>query len=324
MYLIKTPEIKDPKINLAIEEFAVRNLDISKDYLFIYSNSPSVIIGKNQNPFEEVNITFSNEKNIEIVRRISGGGAVYHENGNINFSFITENTKENFNNYKIFLNPIIKLLNRLGVPAKINHRNDIIVEGKKISGNAQFTSRNRLLSHGTLLFDANLQNVSKTLSSAINNIQSKSTKSVRSKVTNISEFLKKAIPVTDFRNSLADEILKAFSFEGYVEFNQIQWAEINGLAENKFNTWKWNWGRTPGFNVNIEDQKFEFKAILEIKNGLVVQIDYLDCPIQIRKILNGLQNLRFSKKEIENHIFQKPNQLNTKEKQKLINTIFPY
>jgi len=151
MYLIKTPPTTNPYLNIAIEEYAVRNLDMSHDYLFIYSNAPSVVIGKNQNPFMEVNLPFLKTNNIKLARRISGGGAVYHEPGNLNFCYITESTKENFNNYKKFLNPIIEYLNSLGIPAVINQRNDIEVEGLKISGNAQFTSRNRMLSHGTLL-----------------------------------------------------------------------------------------------------------------------------------------------------------------------------
>ena len=131
MYLIKTDPVTDPAINLAIEEFAVRNLDISKDYLFLYINRPAVIIGKHQNPFEEINLECARKNKVAVLRRISGGGTVYHDPGNLNFCFITQNTLHNFNTYKQFLSPIVFMLNSLGVKAEINSRKGRRKESRK-------------------------------------------------------------------------------------------------------------------------------------------------------------------------------------------------
>jgi len=324
MYLIKTPTITDPKKNLAIEEYAVRNLDISNDYLFVYSNSPSVIIGKNQNPFEEVNLSYLNKNNIEVVRRISGGGAVYHEKGNINFSFITESTKENFNNYSKFLQPIAELLNRLNVPVTINQRNDLVIGEKKISGNAQFTSRKSLLSHGTLLFNADIKKINTSLKTKNNYLESKSTKSVKSRVANISDYLSKPISQTNFKKWLTEGILKSFSFEGFVEFNQIQWNEINNLCEDKYGSWNWNWGRTPKFKVIVEENMLKFKAVLEIMNGHIMKIGYLDSDPQFKDITAGLINIRYTKPEIEKRIELSGHSLSKQIRQKLVDTFFPF
>ncbi len=324
MYLIKTPIINDPKINLAIEEFAVRNLDISNDYLFIYSNSPSVIIGKNQNPFEEINLSYINSHNIEMVRRISGGGAVYHELGNLNFCFITESTKDNFNNYTNFLKPIKSFLNNLGVPAKINQRNDIVIEKNKISGNAQFTSRKRMLSHGTLLFDADLKKVSEALNAKVHSIESKSTKSVKSKVTNISDYLNVIPKIEDIKKGLIDYIFNSFSFEGYLEFNQIQWSQINDLCTEKFNSWEWNWGRTPKFKICVEESTLNFKAILEISGGRISEIVHKNSSDEIIKLCLNLLNIRYTKKEIINILDLNNHMFSNEQDQKLVDVIFPF
>ncbi len=324
MYLIKTPIITDPKINLAIEEYAVRNLDISNDYLFIYSNSPSVIIGKNQNPFEEINISFLNENSIELVRRISGGGAVYHEKGNINFSYITKSTKENFNNYSNFLQPIASLLNDLNVPAKINHRNDLLIGEKKISGNAQFTSRRRMLCHGTLLFDADLKKLSSSLKVSSKNLESKSTKSVKSKVTNISNFLPEPCNISDFKKRLLDGILCSFSFEGYLEFDQIQWNEINVLAKDKYSTWNWNWGRTPKFQITVLETTLKFKTIITVERGHISKLEYLDSDESLKEITSCLQNTRYTKSSIIKQLELNNQNLSKQIVQRLVKALFPF
>jgi len=324
MYLIKTPDITNPKINLAIEEYAVRNLDISKDYLFVYSNSPSVIIGKNQNPFEEVNLTFIKENNIEMIRRVSGGGAVYHEEGNINFSFITKSTKENFNNYIKFLQPIVNLLNDLKVPAKINHRNDLVIGEKKISGNAQFTSRKRMLSHGTLLFDADLKKVSASLNTSNNDIESKSTKSIRSKVTNIVDHLLEPIKPGNFRKKMIDSIISSFSFEGYIEFDQIHWSEINDLTQNKYSSWDWNWGRTPKFKVKVKEKSLKFEAMLEIRQGRIVGIEYIDSAKEIKEVVSCLVSSRFAQGDIKKQIESNNQNISKQNSKKLVNALFPF
>ena len=155
-YLIDNRNNTEPSINLALEEYAIRYLDISDDYVLLYQNNPAVILGRHQNLWEELNLNFIQKNNISINRRISGGGTVYHDLGNLNYSFITKFEKFKFNNYKFFTEPILTALHSLHIKAKLNSRNDIVIGHKKISGNAQFTSKDRMVSHGTLLYQSNL------------------------------------------------------------------------------------------------------------------------------------------------------------------------
>ena len=189
MLFVDNKGITDPRMNLAIEEYILRHLDINQTYLLFYINEPSIIIGKNQNTLEEINTDFVEKNGIHVVRRLSGGGAVYHDLGNLNFSFITKDDGESFHNFKKFTEPVIRALRSMGVPAELSGRNDILVQGRKISGNAQFATKGRMFSHGTLMFDSNIDNVVAALNVKKDKIESKGIKSIRSRVANIAEFL---------------------------------------------------------------------------------------------------------------------------------------
>lgn len=159
LFVIENNKIDDPRMNLALEEYALRHLDLTHTYLLLYINRPSVIVGRNQNPFQEINSEYIAERGISVVRRLSGGGAVYHDLGNLNYSFITRYDRGDLNNFKKFTAPVIAALRRMGVPAELNPRNDIVANGKKISGTAQYANGKGILTHGTLLFDARLDAV---------------------------------------------------------------------------------------------------------------------------------------------------------------------
>lgn len=164
MYFIDNKGITDPRINLAIEEYILRNMDIEKDdYLLFYINQPSIIIGKNQNTIEEINTDYVEENNIIVVRRLSGGGAVYHDLNNLNFSFLTKDDGNSFHNYKKFTQPVVNALANLGVNAELSGRNDILAEGRKVSGNAQYATKGRMFSHGTLMFKTDIDAVANAL-----------------------------------------------------------------------------------------------------------------------------------------------------------------
>lgn len=271
MLFIDNKGITDPRINLAIEEYALKNLDINESYLLFYINKPSIIIGKNQNTIEEVNQDYVEQNEITVVRRLSGGGAVYHDLGNLNFSFITKDDGESFHNFKKFTEPVVKALGKLGVQAELSGRNDIMAEGKKISGNAMFATKGRMFSHGTLLFNSEMDHIVSALKVKKDKIESKGIKSVRSRVGNIADFLKEPMTIEEFRSFILQII-----FEGYSEIPEYvltdeDWEQIHKLSEERYQKWEWNYGKSPKFNVQAS-YRFPVGSIdirLEVNKGKI-------------------------------------------------------
>src|SRR5690606_23137944 len=249
MIFIDNEGVNDPRINLALEEYALRNFNPENDYLLFYINEPSIIIGRNQNTLEEINFDYVDEKNLYVVRRVSGGAAVFHNFGNLNFSFITNHDIKSLNNFGKFTEPATKILNKMGVPAELKGRNDVLVNDKKISGNAKFSTGKRMLDNGTLLLDSDLDEVSKALNVKMTKIQSKGHKSSRSRVANISEFLKEKISIEDFRSL----ILKGLYADGEdfetFRLSDEEWKAVHKLKDEKYGTWEWNYGNSPKFNI---------------------------------------------------------------------------
>ncbi|QED36574.1 lipoate--protein ligase [Antarcticibacterium arcticum] len=248
MIFIENEGITDPRVNLALEEYALRNFP-ARDYLLFYINEPSIIIGRNQNTLEEINLSYVEENNIHVVRRVSGGGAVYHDFGNLNFSFITNHDVKSLNNFLKFTEPVIKILNSIGVAAELKGRNDIVVNDRKISGNAQFSTGKRMFSHGTLLLDSDLDEVTRALNVKMSKIISKGHKSVRSRVANISEFLPEPMDIHHFRSFILKGLYREEpDFETY-HLSPDEWKAVHQLKEEKYATWDWNYGSSPKFNI---------------------------------------------------------------------------
>lgn len=249
MIFIENEGNTKPQLNLALEEYALRNFSAENDYLLFYINEPSIIIGRNQNTLEEINHEYVAKNNIHVVRRVSGGGAVYHDFGNLNFSFITNYDAERLNNFKKFTAPVVKVLNDLGLNAELKGRNDIQVDDKKISGTAQFSNGKRMVSHGTLLFDTDLGEVVNALNVKMSKIESKGHKSVRSRVANISELLNAPLKIEAFRQLLLEGLYdESEPFEGY-HLTPEEWKAVHNLKEARYDTWDWNFGRSPKFNI---------------------------------------------------------------------------
>ncbi|MCP1122785.1 lipoate--protein ligase [Bacillus sp. AFS018417] len=271
MLFIDNKGITDPTINLAIEEYCVKNLNINETYLLFYINEPSIIIGKNQNTVEEINADYVREKGIHVVRRLSGGGAVYHDLGNLNFSFITKDDGDSFNNFKKFTEPVTAALGKLGINAELSGRNDILAEGRKISGNAQFATKGRMFSHGTLLFDSEIDHVVSALNVKMDKIQSKGIKSIRSRVANIAEFLNEKITIEEFKQLLLENIFEGENEIPTYELTEDDWKEIHKISEERYRNWEWNYGKSPKFNLK-HSHRFPVGQVdvrLEVQKGVV-------------------------------------------------------
>ncbi|MCY7968684.1 lipoate--protein ligase LplJ [Bacillus haynesii] len=271
MLFIDNQNITDPRINLAIEEYCLKHLDPEETYLLFYINQPSIIIGKNQNTIEEINTKYVDENGIIVVRRLSGGGAVYHDLGNLNFSFITKDDGNSFHNFKKFTEPVVAALKKLGVDAELSGRNDLMANGRKISGNAQFSTKGRMFSHGTLLFDSEIEHVVSALKVKKDKIESKGIKSIRSRVANISEFLDQKMTTVEFRSMLLRYI---FDTEGEIpeyKLTEKDWEIINQISKERYQNWDWNFGKSPKFNLQ-HSKRFQAGSVdirLEVQKGVI-------------------------------------------------------
>jgi len=260
-------------VNLALEEYVFRHKPAADDCLLFYVNAPSIIIGRNQNTIEEINPTIVAERGIRVVRRVSGGGAVYHDLGNLNFSFMTPQVMGRFNRYDHFTRPVIDVLRDLGVPAELGGRNDILVQGRKISGNAQFATPSRMFSHGTLLFDSDLDDVTVALNPKPGKVESKGVKSIRSRVANISEFVREPITVHELRERIVERIFgtRARARIPAIDLGDADWAAVQELVDAKYGTWEWNFGQNPASNVQ-RTQRFpagEIDVRLDVQKGRI-------------------------------------------------------
>jgi len=249
MRLILNNDQTDPAMNLALEEYCVRNLDMSEPYLLLYVNDPSVIIGKHQNAVAEVDSSFLEENRIPLHRRISGGGAVFHDHGNLNYSFLNRFEPGQMLEFTALTRPILKALQDAGVPAELNDRNDIVAGSRKISGTAQFTTVRSMFSHGTLLFDSDLPKLRKALDAGTYTPHSRGVRSIPSPVANIREFLAGPLTIEQFRLDLARSILGDSRPLPTFELSKPQWSEVRKLAANVYRTWDWNYGKSPRFSI---------------------------------------------------------------------------
>lgn len=283
---------QNPYYNLAFEEYVLRNRR-EGEYLFLWQNDNTVVIGQNQNAEAEINRDFVEEHRIHVVRRTTGGGAVYHDLGNLNYSFITDAGDAERMTMERFTAPIVEALRGLGVEAEASGRNDILAEGRKVSGTAQRLLKNRILHHGTLLFDANPGMVSGALNVDPAKFQSKSAQSVRSRIGNIREFLKEDMTLPAFWAYLKSALAGSGLTPGSLTAEEL--AAVTALKETKYDTWEWNFGRSPRFNLTNK-RKWDgglLEPKLEVEQGRITQAvfygDFLAvCPMdEVTEALTG-------------------------------------
>lgn len=241
----------DPCFNLALEEHIFQTLDEDHEFLMLWQNSNSIIVGKFQNTAEEINQSYVDENNIKVVRRLSGGGAVYHDVGNLNYTLITGRSGADDFNFQRFAQPVIHVLAGFGIHAEFNGRNDLLIDGKKFSGCSQFSSNDRLLYHGCILLSSNLDVLSNALKTRTAKFQSKGVHSVSSRVTTINDHTKQPISMDDFKNALAFEILSRREVTPYL-LTKCDYDAILNLQETKYATWEWNYGYYADYAMSIE------------------------------------------------------------------------
>ena len=266
-------EKTNPFFNLAMEEYLLKNFD--EDIFILWRNESSVIVGKNQNALSEINLDYIKENSIPVVRRQSGGGAVFHDLGNINFTFIASNN-DNFSDFKRFTTPIIELLKTLDVNAEFSGRNDLLIDGCKFSGNAQYNYKNKVMHHGTLLFSSQISDISNALKVKPIKFEGKSIKSVKARVTNISEHLKVPMDILEFKDLIMDCLYKTNTDNKYYTLSELDINNINKLVEEKYNTWDWNFGHSPKYSLYNELKypggNVEFN--LNVEGGIIKDIKF--------------------------------------------------
>ncbi len=262
----------DPYFNLATEEYLLK--EFSDDLFTLWRNAPSIIVGKHQNALAEINVDFVRQNKIKVVRRLSGGGTVFHDLGNLNFTFIMNGEANQLVDFHKYTLPILDVLRKLDIDARFEGRNDLTIEGRKFSGNAEHVYKNRVLHHGTLLFSSVMTDLTAALNVDPLKFQDKAVKSVRSRVTNISEHLSKPLNILDFKDLIMDHIQEMYPDAVSYELTTEDKARIQSLVDQKYGTWDWNFGYSPKYTfqrfVKTKGGKIEFD--LDVENGIIRNI----------------------------------------------------
>lgn len=262
----------DPAYNIALEEYCFKNLVNEDEIFLLWINEPTIVIGKHQNAIEEINTNYVSENNIHVVRRVSGGGAVYHDLQNLNYTIISSKVNDNPFDFKSFSQPVINVLRKLGVEANFTGRNDIEINGKKICGNAQAYSNGRMMHHGCLLFDVNLEVLTKALNVSKDKISSKGIKSVRSRVTNIVDELPNKIDINTFKEMILEEMKE--NNKDFVEYvlSEEELSIIRKNRDEKHANWDWVYGTAPEYNIR-RDTKYDTGKITVFANVIKSKIN---------------------------------------------------
>ncbi|MFH0757622.1 MAG: lipoate--protein ligase [Bacteroidota bacterium] len=267
-------EHTDPYFNLASEEFLLKASE--EDYFLLYRNKSSVVVGKHQNTLAEINLPYVIEKGIVVARRISGGGTVFHDLGNVNFAFITSGKEGEMVDYKKHTLPIIEAIKKIGLTITLGKRNELLLGKQKVSGTASHVFKHRALHHGTLLFSTRMEELSMALRIKPGKFHDRAVKSIRSEVTNISDHLVDKMGVLNFQKMLYDLILD--SMDGAMKYNYSKkdLDEINQLRGSKFSSWEWNFGYSPKYQFNkaLRFGKGHIALHMNVDKGIIREVNF--------------------------------------------------
>ncbi|WP_094607513.1 Lipoate-protein ligase LplJ [Sporomusa silvacetica DSM 10669] len=261
----------DPYFCFALEYYLLKEIDLERDFFLFWRTTPAIMIGKHQNTLVEINQDYVKEKHIQVVRRITGGGTIYTDPDTWQFSFIIKNKSYNDINFETYIDPIIKAFFELGINSDFSSRNDILIKGKKVSGNAQYIDSQCNLHHGSILFDTNLDELVKALTVSEEKIISKGIKSVRERVTTITEHLNEKIDILAFKELMLHYLLQ--NIDGTYELTPKDIKRVNEIADGNFRQWEWNYGKSPKFNI-IKSNRFEGGKVefnIYVNKGIIEQ-----------------------------------------------------
>lgn len=314
MYFVDNGNHYDASLNIALETYLVEHRLVDEPILLFYINDPCVIVGRNQNTIEEINQAYIEEKGIQVVRRMSGGGAVYHDRGNFSFCFIKDDDGT-FRDFASFTKPVIEALHRMGATsAELQGRNDLLIDGKKFSGNAMYAKNGRMTAHGTILFDADLDEVTNTLKPRKDKIESKGIKSIRSRVTNIKPYVLpeyQRLTTEEFRDLLLLEIFGVESREQVKELKltEADWEKVREIQAERFGNWDWNYGESPAFEI-VKSRKFPFGLVdfrFNVEKGVIKAVkiygDFFGLG-DIEDVEKALVSVKFEKQAIQKALEQ--------------------
>ena len=296
----------DPFFCLAAEEYLLKNF--AEDIFMLWQSEDTVVVGKHQNLLAEINYPFVREKNITVARRISGGGTVFHDAGNVNFAYMKNVSSPAEISFKRFTAPVVDALAELSITATTSGRNDLLIEDLKISGNAEHVFKNRVLHHGTLLYNSNLESLGQAIKVVPRKYESKAVQSNRSPVANIISFLENEMPIETFMKFLLEFQLTKNGARFY-ELTETDVQNIQQLSEEKFRTWEWNFGYSPkyAFQNKTEIDGRGVEVHLKTVKGVIVEIkvggNYFSDE-ENEQLTNNLQGKRHFfedvQKELEN------------------------
>lgn len=286
MILINSTQIS-PYFNIAAEEYVLKNF--KEDVIILWQSTPSVIVGKHQNMVAEVNLKYTREQEIPVIRRISGGGTVYHDLGNLNYTLIrNEENRERLIDFKQFSMPVMEFIKTLGIEASFEGKNNLVINGKKFSGNSAHVFKNRVMHHGTLLFNTNLTKLEKVIRPSIAQISDKSVKSVRAEVINLSDALNYYLSMDEFRQNLTEYLKNHYGIQRVYKFKEKDKTAINTLIDEKYAVAKWNYGYSPAYE--FENKIEGYHLFIKVKNGIIEQIELKGIGQQIVNKFKGVMH----------------------------------
>jgi len=259
----------DPYFNLAVDEYIFKHID--EDCFMLWRNDNAIIVGKHQNTLSEINVDYVQEKGIKVVRRMSGGGAVYHDLGNLNFTFTKTNKQAGQVDFHLYTQPIIDVLNELGVKAEFQGRNDLVIEGRKFSGNAEYILKNKVLHHGTILFSSHMPDISGALKVNPLKFKDKAVKSIPKRVTNVMDHLKEPISLEDFTNRVMNHIINTHDNCRPYSLTENDIKVINQIRDEKYSQWDWNFGSSPDYNFQqgVRSKGGTLEMHLDVQKGVI-------------------------------------------------------